>query len=124
MNGTSAEREIESNVTQFPVCVVDAYEQWKQAKKDEARAKKHKEALRTFLDKSIPYSGNDEEGRPIGSLDGINKIERSKGSTKWKEAYAQTFLECVPEDKKPLANQFVDIYTSTSTYPDFKREED
>lgn len=125
MESTSAERqEVEPQVSQFPVNVVDAYEQWLAAKKAEARAKKRKDALKVFLDKSIPYSDKDEEGMPVGLVDGITKVERSRSSTKWKEAYTQTRLECVPLDKQHLADQFVGIYTSVTHYPDFKREED
>ena len=125
MQSTSAERqEIEPKVSQFPVNVVDAYEQYLRAKKDEVRAKKRKDALKIFLDKSIPYTEKDEEERPIGLVDGIIKVERSKRSTKWKEVFTQTKLEAVPPGKQHLVDQFVTIYTSVTTYPDFKREED
>ena len=124
MQSTSAERqEIEPKVSQFPVNVVDAYEQYLRAKKDEARAKKRKDALKIFLDKSIPYTDKSETGTPIGMKDGITKVERSRTATKWKEVFTQTKLEVVPPDKQHLVDQFVTIYTSVTTYPDFKREE-
>ena len=104
--------DVQDKVVEFPSSVSEAYDSYLEAKAVEARAKKEKEGLLSFIIQSVPLDMKDDESRSYGIKDGVKVLAFNRTSTKWKQALEKIVETLLPHIRVPKAERIIDKFTS------------
>ena len=118
-------------VVDFPTSVSNAYFMLRQAEyelkelqEQVKEVERRKKRLAEFLEKQIPLTGTDDEGRKTGTMDGVVRVAYLGRSTSWSKVYSDVVTELLPKRKLPAADEILQKHTKFSEYSKFKMEED